>query len=950
MARKVWMKALVIGLPLLMVPAVAVAQSAIAGQVRDATGGVLPGVTVEASSPELIEKVRTVVTDGQGRYTIVDLRPGIYVVVFRLEGFATVRREDVEVPSNVTVPISADLRVGGLEETVLVSGQTPVVDVQSAQRTQVLARDALDVIPTSRTNQGIGAIIPGVKMGRADVGGAQAMENTAMSVHGARENDTSMQIDGMNAKPLNDIGGTQVYHNTWMFEEMSYQTSAVSAETAQGGVRLNVIPRDGGNIFSGDIYMGGTPGSWQSENITPELRARGLLTADAVQHIIDFAPSFGGPLRRDRLWFFGGFRYNSVNEIVAGNFYEDGRQGIEDQYVTNASLRLTFQGSVRDKVTAYFDRQWKFKGHDMGTPPNSAGVEPGKASTRRDPRLYYVGQAKWTSTVSNRLLLENGYSGVSLNRTTWYQPGVLKTRFTPEWYAEASREDFIKLTRTTAAASATASLEMRYTVTSALSYVTGSHNFKTGLQWSFGPEGDQIESNADLTQRYRNGVPENVDVRTTPVDSLERVNADLGIFVQDSWTVRRLTVNPGVRFEYFNSSIEASAAPPGRFVPLRTVERVPNLPEWFDVAPRFSVVYDLFGNARTALKASANKYMNHWATGFAHRYNPMISETDRRDWFDVDLIPGTSTRSGRDLPTNGDDIAQDNEIGPSNNLRFGVLPSRRMDPDIRRTYSMEYSVGLQQQLVSRVSLMAAWYRRTYHDIEKSDNLLVSDADYTPFQVTNPQNAGEQFTVYNLNRAKQGQVDILDTNSDVDQQMFNGFELSFMTRLPNGGTFFGGWTTDRNVTVTCDADNPNNRRFCDQRDLDIPLRHDFKLAGGYPLPFGIQAGFSFQSYAGLPLQVNWAVPANLFPGGRTEAVTVPLIAPGTKYLERWNQLDISTKRVFSLGRLRLNGQAELFNVLNSSVVLSENQSFGTSLGQPTSTLQGRLLRLAIQAKF
>ncbi|MGE3778891.1 MAG: carboxypeptidase regulatory-like domain-containing protein [Pirellulaceae bacterium] len=959
-----WLVSLALAIVVLAVPS-AFAQSSIAGQVQDSSGAVLPGVTVEAASPALIEQVRTAATDGAGQYRLVDLRPGVYTVTFTLPGFTTVRREAISLAADVTVTVDAEMRIGALEETIVVTGGAPLVDVRSPQRTEVLLRETLESIPTARTNQGIGVIIPGVKTGRADVGGSQAMENTTVSVHGSRANETSMLLDGMNAKPLNDIGGTQVYHNTWMFQEMSFQTSAVGAETAQGGVRLNVILRDGGNQFNGDVYWGGTRGSWQSENITPELRARGLPSVDAVQHIIDFAPSFGGPLVPNKLWFFGGYRYNSVNEIVAGNFYEDGSPGIEDQYVQNASLRMTWQASQRNKLSAYFDRQWKFKGHDMGTPPLSAGIEPGKASTRRDPNVYYVGLAKWTFTASNRLLVETGYSAIALNRTTWYQPGVLKERGTPEWYANASREDFIRQTRTTAAENASFSREERHVISSIASYVTGSHAFKAGFQWNFGVETDQNESNADLTQLYRNGVPESVRVRTTPVNAEERLKADLGIFVQDSWTIRQLTVNPGVRFEYFRTDIEPTGTPAGRFAPARQVARMTKLPEWFDVAPRLSAVYDLFGNGRTAIKASANKYMNHWATGFARRYNPMILDSDVRDWFDVDLIPATSRPSGQVLPTNGDDIAQDNEIGPSNNTNFGRSASRTPDPDIERTYSWEYSVGVQQQLTSFLSLTAAWYHRTYRSLEKTDNILVNPSDYVAFQVPNPLDSSDIITVYNLSPAKRGQVQLLDTNSDTNRQTYDGFELSFATRLPNGGNIFGGWTADRHVSVSCDAENPNGEagtdiptglsfhqggRFCDQRALGLPFRSDFKIAGAYPIPFGIQASMSLQSYAGQPLQVSWVVPANLFPAGRTKSETVPLVAPGEKYLPRWTQMDIGVKRTFVFGNRQIIPQAEIFNLLNSSVVLSENQTFGASLGQPTSTLLGRLLRLAVQVKF
>jgi len=184
-------------LGLLVVPTVASAQSAISGLVRDSTGAILPGVTVEAASPVLIEKVRTAVTDAQGRYTIVDLRPGIYTVTISLPGFNTFRSERLELPANFTATVNADLRVGSIEESVTVTGATPVVDVQNTQRTQVVSRELLDSLPTARNYAGLAALMPGVRMTNTDVGGNQQMEQIYMTTHGARLTDVTVQVDGM---------------------------------------------------------------------------------------------------------------------------------------------------------------------------------------------------------------------------------------------------------------------------------------------------------------------------------------------------------------------------------------------------------------------------------------------------------------------------------------------------------------------------------------------------------------------------------------------------------------------------------------------------------------------------------------------------------------------------------------------------------------------------------
>jgi hypothetical protein len=197
----------------LIVPGTAVAQSAIAGTVKDTSGAVLPGVTVEASSPALIEKTRTGISDAQGNYKIVDLRPGLYTVTFTLTGFATVKREGLELPSNFTMSVNGDLRVGQLEETVTVTGESPVVDVQTNTRAAVLSRDVLDAVPNAHTLQSVGQLVVGVTLTIPDVGGSQAMQQTYFSVHGAGAAQTAVLMDGMIINGLQGDGAIQSYLN-----------------------------------------------------------------------------------------------------------------------------------------------------------------------------------------------------------------------------------------------------------------------------------------------------------------------------------------------------------------------------------------------------------------------------------------------------------------------------------------------------------------------------------------------------------------------------------------------------------------------------------------------------------------------------------------------------------------------------------------------------------------
>ncbi|HEX7793190.1 MAG TPA: carboxypeptidase regulatory-like domain-containing protein [Vicinamibacterales bacterium] len=923
------------------------AQSGITGLVRDTSGGVLPGVSVEASSSALIERTRSVVTDSQGRFSIVDLRPGTYKVTFSLQGFSSVVQDGIDLPSNFTATVNAQMNVGAMEESITVSGQSPTVDVQNAQRTTVLTRELLDAVPVPRMYQAEGAMAVGTRQSDQNVGGARSAVNPRLTAHRSVTKDTTIDVDGMKMNTLVGGGDSHPDHNDAMTQETTVQTAALGAEVSAGGPHLNLIPREGGNTYSGATYLGYTDSAFQSNNLG-DLLSRGLQTPDAVSKIYDVNVSVGGPIKRDKLWFFGSYRNVGNDNIVANSFYPDGRSGVYDQRVRNYTIRLTWQANRKNKLTAYEDYQWKYVGHLY-----TSGIDVATASRRRPPVLKYTNAIKWTSTVSNKLVFDAGY-GTSVNAyTEKFQPGIKQDRYSPAWYTNVARQDITLATTTGASTPETGTYNFRYMLVSTMSYVTGSNALKAGLQWHVGQTWNTADTNGDLTERFRNGVPDSVIVYNTPTRLYNLMGADLGLYVQDSWTLNRLTINPGLRWEYFNSSDQAKAVEPGRFVPGRSFEEIPNLPNWKNFTPRFAMVYDLTGDAKTAIKGSINKYDRSYTTDFANRYNPLVLQSDTRNWSDCDFTPGTSTCSGRLLASNGDGIAQDNEIGPSNNNRFGLAPARHPDANIKRPYDIEYTLAVTRQVFEGVSVTGAWYRRDTYDLETQANTLVSIADYAPFQVPNPIDATDTITIYNLNRNKQGLVDLLDTTGtdrSTSRVNYNGLEVAFAARLPKGATMFGGWSADKVVTVACAVADPNALRYCDQSQYKMPFQSDFKFAGSQPLPFGVQLGANFASYAGAPLAVNWSVPANLFPGGRTQSVTVNLTPPGSKFLNRWSQLDLSFHKIFRVQRMRIDGALDMFNALNSNVVLSENQNYGTSLGQPQAVLQGRLLRLSAQIKF
>ncbi len=982
-------------------PTIALAQSAIAGTVKDTSGGVLPGVTVEAASPVLIEKVRTVITNEQGQFTIVDLRPGLYSVTFTLPGFNTFVRNALELPTDFTATINVELRVGVLEETVTVTGESPIVDVSSTARVQVLDREALDALPTGRSIYSMAQLVPGINLNAPDTGGSRAMQQTYMSTRGLTSANNIVQVDGMMINGLDGDGAVQQYVNNAFIQEMTYQTAGAGTDVSPGGVRVNIVPRDGGNEFRGSFFGAWSDGAWQSNNLTPELRARGLNNVDKIDKIWDFNFGMGGPILKNKLWFYGSARHWGVYTPVVGTYVvpagqnvfacQSGAiacdQGIDDQQIKSAVFRLTWQASPRNKITVYFDEIDKARGHGFSIGNVTDALTASQVWTSP---LYNDAVLKWTSPISSRVLLEAGFSFNYEEYVIVNQAGINQERGTPAWYAGASRFDSLRNTLWGGIGGGQGGrYPDRYNLGASASYVTGSHNIKTGFQYSWGPYENTRDTNADLQQRYANGVPNLVRVYNTPLRYKDNLNADVGIYAQDSWSLDRLTLNYGIRWEYLNAEVAEAASPAGRFVGERRFDSIP-MPVWKDFAPRFGVVYDLFGNSRTALKFGLNRYNESRTTFFAARYNPLTLLTQDLAWTDINL----------------DDIAQGERgcvyLTPGCEINFAQLPStfgqprlNTVDPDFKRVYNVETTAGVQHELMPRVSVSGNWYRRSFHRLRVTDNLLRTMNDYQPYNLFHPM-TGQPFTVFDVTPAALSRVENFDTNSDGRSHIYNAYDLTINTRLPGGALLFGGFVTERNLRNICDEpDDPNLLLYCDDDQNDIPYLHTFKLSGTYPLPWGISVSGTWQDLAGRPLGLtttlgnkisgpgygdtgspvgtNWFIqrttryPANcpapcpasqlLFPAGTTQltsaSVTVPLVAPGTEFLPRVRQFDVSFAKWFEvMGRTRLQGQVDLFNVFNANAdtaVLSTN--FDTAAyRRPASVLQGRMVRLGVQVKW
>lgn len=984
-----------------LLPAMAWAQSSISGVVRDPSGAVVASASVEAASPALIERTRTVTTDGSGRYAIADLRPGTYSVSVTAAGFKTFRQDGIEVPANVVVPVYVELSVGTVGDTVTVQSERATVDVETAAATRVLSREVMDTIPNARNMQQLGALVPGIRLTTPDVGGSQQMEQTYFTGRGSPSSHTTVLLDGMNINSNFLDGQIQNYVDNAVIQQSTYQTSGVSAEVSTGGVLVNQVPKDGGNQFHGDVFIGGSGGSnfWQASNVTPDLQARGLVGQSKVKFIKDYDGSIGGPILRDKLWFLGAGRYQSTYTIIPGSFYPDGSPGIEDQYIKSGTLRLSWQITSKDKFSGTYERNQKFRGHSLASATVGRPDNPAVSALRRGPPLYYVAQGKWTRIQTAKLLFEAGFSTDVIHYSDIYQPGQERQPFTPEWYRDTTHYDTITNVRSNAGGLNSYYLPDRRNIDAAVSYITGSHSFKAGFQDGWGKNNRVSSINGDLEQQYQSGIPFRVVAYNTPIAVRQGVNADLAVFAQDTWRIRRLSITAGLRFEYEKSSIEPSGIGAGRFIGARSFPKIncdtnPGLGCWKTWAPRLGAAYDVFGNGRTAVRASFGRYSSPNATLYLTALNPMALSTDTRTWGDCPA--GQTYNQCTAGGTNHDGIAQDSEIGPSTNPNFGKLTNvPAIDPNYKREYNLQYSVAIEHQIAPRISVSFDWFRRTNYNATFIRNRAVDPAtDWTPFTVTNPL-SGDPITAFNLNTNAFGRpTDFFQTNADQSRtrSTYTGYDFGVVGRLPGkGGHVFASWTIDRTTDIQCDMsantlvpgsnvtwgtlNDPNSRRFCDERGL-IPFRHEFKLGTNVPLWWKLEASMTMQSDP-QPLKfVSWTInkatryPADcncgslagtlVAPTLTNPSLTIPLVAPGTRFRDRLNQVDLGLRRNFAIREsMRLQIQAEVFNVNNSHAVLAETQTLGTTIkpfvvggpgGSPQTLLQPRLLRLAAQFHF
>jgi len=898
----------------------------IIGVVKDQTGAVLPGVTVEVSSPVLIGGVQTVLSNSVGEYRIVDLRPGQYTLNFKLEGFQTVRHEGIALSASFTATINVAMTTSTVSESITVTGESPLVDVRTNVSDRSINQALLENVPNARGIFAVVSLVPGIAINSPDVGGSQTHQSPRLSLHGSVDQDVSWNFDGLDVTGNVGNGGYNVtYYNQGVQEEVSVQSKGLPAETGGGGIYVNIVTKDGGNKFKGSLFSSFTGESLQSHNVSEEQAALGLKAPAGVDKLVDFNPVFGGPVVRDRLWFVGSYRYWRNDRFVASTFTPDGSQALDPQLLVNYSGKLTAQVSPANRFSFFID--WDLKDRpnrrDLTSSYQFVSPEAAKFQEQGGPVL----SARWTSTVRPNFLVEGGFSALVINWTLVQQPGVNPTAL--------PRNDIALSTLTGSLETSSLDQARNRTLTAMASWFPtwkGSHSLKFGMSYNHAPYHNEYTSGGlDLTAKFQNGAPNSVSVWNTPTELSSHI-IDIGAFVQDSWTIKnRLTLNLGTRFERYAGTIEPQSAPAGVFVDARQTDSISDVPSWNSIVPRIAAVYALTRDSKTAIKANVSKYMQKLGITFLNTVNPMRLTSESRSWVDA----------------NTDQFPQMTEIGPSRGtLTQGVTV--RLDPELRRPNQWEANVTLERQLTRTVGMTVGYFRRQYYAGYATVNRALSTADYTPVTITSPLD-GQPFTVYNQTPASVGRFDNVVGNFDLLGVRYNGFEVTFDKRFANKFALFGGYTYGVGKQCTSASTNPNDRiNSCGYHSYDSP--NITNLSGVYELPGAVQFSGHYQYKTGQPQTRTFTVTRTQVPN-LTQVTQAVLLAPSGEFrYPSLSVLDLRLSRKFKFGGVSLEPTMDSYNLFNENAAINQVQIVGPALGQIVQNVDGRTIRFGATLQF
>ncbi len=921
----------------------------IVGAVTDSSNSVLPGVTVSVSGERLIGGTQTMVTDDSGAYRFDRLPPGDYRVKFELAGFKVIERADIRVNAAFVATVNAKLEVGSVSETITVVGESPTVDTRSNLQQTVMTQEILEGVPSGRDPWSLAKLIPGVQVATYDVGGTQSMQQSSLSAHGSNTNDVSYNIDGATVNwPGGGGGATMLYYDQGMFEEVNYMTSAIPAETLAGGVAINMVTKEGGNTWRGNLRYNFSNDDLQSENHVDAAQAAAAVgqtfLGNPTLKTYDFNLSGGGAILRNRLWVNGTVRKWVVNKLVnARNL--DGSQALDDNDLKNYSGKAVAQITTNQKIGVSYLWNDKIRGHRRDTPPNTmpdiaALVQTNPAQTT---------QAKYTG-VFNRLVFESNFSVMDGQTNYLYQPDTppdaIRKVDTPrsEAYFAATREEHQP--------------NSRHQFDNVLSYAKsgwgGEHLFKGGLQWGRLYYESQYSVRGDHYVEYTNGNPSQVRQFNTPTNP-KNIAYVTGFFFQDSWSVNRLTLNLGARWDKYVGKLPDQSNPGGTFIGPTSISEQEALNHSKGVW-RAGASYDLTGSGRTALKASYSRYALQVGINRVFDVNPLANGSRTCPWTDP----------------NNDGRFQPSEINVADCSSFSGGVGFRYAEDVAWPYSDEVTAGVETQLPGQIRVGAMYYHRTNRDQIGQRNILQPTSAYTPFTLTIPNGPGGTVTnptpmtvtAYNIPAAINALNSTIRDNEPFLDTNYHGVEFTASKRFFRNWQMVAGLTFGKNEgginattgggqSGTNDLNDPNFTVYPDGiigNDSEIA----FRLSGSYELPYAITVAGSLVANGGYPFQSTYqitrafATTQGVALGRATQ--TIPLASRSDERYPSVVMLDLRFDRTFRFGSRSIRPYADFFNITNADTVVSHVVGVGSTYLSPSEIVSPRIIRVGFSLNF
>ena len=1006
-------------------PSLALAQGTLTGTVRDASGGVLPGVTAEATSPAIPGEVRTVVTDGAGIYRIINLSPGTYSLKFTLPGFNVAQRDGIVLGGGATLTIPIQMRVGDLQETITVTGETPVVDVQTVRRQVVLDAEVIQTLPGTRTVGSLLNATPGLEVNAGALNATPTM--TFFAARGGPINEGRMTVNGLTVAAAFNGGGVSSYIlDSVNADETSVTVSGGMGESDTGGPVMNIVPRSGGNSFRGQAFVNNA-GDWsRADNLDDELRAVGIEETPGIINAYDSSITYSGPIKRDRLWFLGSYRKLNTQTAVEGIVANANAGDLSRwDWVRDASLparhsagRTMYIGraaaQITDKHRVNFSHEYQHRCegaplrretdggcHGRGSDWIATGTGGGALSTSPEAATSYIDfpysltQALWTAPMTNRILLEAGFSrlyyehaggpgqlppdgifGISVQeQSTAINPATGEPYAPRANYTYRALDDY----------NDNSSTPMHWRASA--SYVTGSHNMKVGYQGSFLVNNERRVRNPDVfSYRFNRGVPNRFSVAIPEWQAADRTSV-AALYIQDTWTRGRMTLQGALRYDRSWSFSPAglngtNATSIVNAAPIQ-FERTISVDSFNDITPRFGLAYDVFGNGRTAVKFNMGHYLDAATNDGAYtRNNPAdrtVSTYDR-NWTDTDNDKVVDCDI-LNFDANGECAAL-----TGNSLNFGGLSgtTTQVNPETLRGWGVrendwQWGLTVQQELLPRVSVEVGYSRRWFQGFVVTDNLNRDPSEYDSWTINAPSDprlpggGGYPITTYVPTDAAAAEPaqNHITFEKDFGPQRTNywhGVDVTLNTRLRQGLTFQFGTSTGRGVQDTCatstriDSPDPRNCREVD------PFRTTIRGLGSYTIPrVDVLVSATIRSEppdeldAEMPVpnsvvrQLLGRLPRGASPNGNT---TIDLHDSEHRIFadSRRTQIDMRLAKILRFGSTRADVGVDIGNLLNTNYATDFEDTYqfgqpdGGTWADPTAVYTPRFVRLNFTVNF